>query len=515
MKILATFVPLASFAFPAHGQQTIDEFLGANPGDRFGTSVAFVGDLNLDGMGDFAVGAPGDDAAGNEAGSVTVYSGADRSVLFHWTGLQAGGRLGTSVAGAGDVDLDGHGDVIAGAPGVSQALVFSGLTGAILYNLAPASGAEFGTAVAAIGFANADAWPDFAVGATAGNGVWAFSGFDGTILWNRAETALELDGVGDVDGDGCDDLLAGDYLHNGRGGRAIVFSGASGNPIREHLGDSIFQEQLGKGVSGLGDINGDGIGDYGYGVPCICFASHYAEVRSGADGGLIHTLTKYTLGWDLAPGGDLNLDGVPDVLVTVPGQLVAFDGATSAELLTFGHGSVVGGGVDADGDGLVDMLGGSGLDDSAGTDAGRVTLYTLGCPDGAASNYCAAAPNSTGVAASMDFQNSTSVSRNNFRLHARDCPPQQFCVFFYGPDEAFAPLGDGFRCVHGPLFRFGVVNTGSTGIPSWQVDFTNPPSPSGQIAAGETWYFSLWFRDPAGGPAGSNLADGLRVAFCP
>ena len=60
-----------------------------------------------------------------------------------------------------------------------------------------------------------------------------------------------------------------------------------------------------------------------------------------------------------------------------------------------------------------------------------------------------------------------------------------------------------------------VVNSGSTGQPSKQIDFTNLPGASGQISASETWFFSLWFRDPTGGPAGFNFADGLRATFCP
>jgi hypothetical protein len=37
-----------------------------------------------------------------------------------------------------------------------------------------------------------------------------------------------------------------------------------------------------------------------------------------------------------------------------------------------------------------------------------------------------------------------------------------------------------------------------------------------QIAAGETWHFQAWFRDPSG-PCGmgSNLTNALRVTFAP
>ena len=57
--------------------------------------------------------------------------------------------------------------------------------------------------------------------------------------------------------------------------------------------------------------------------------------------------------------------------------------------------------------------------------------------------------------------------------------------------------------------------SGAAGQPSKQIDLTSPPASSGQISVGETWFFSLWFRDPSGGPAGFNFADGLRATFCP
>lgn len=164
---------------PVVAQSTIDTLDGANAGDRFGTSVAFVGDLDHDGSIDFAVGAPGFDHGFGDEGSVTVFSGADRSVLFTWFGATPDARLGYSVDGVGDIDLDGTDDVIAGAPGASQALVWSGATGAILFDIAVGATGEFGNAVCGIGLADADGWPDFAVGGTAGNGLSVFSGRTG------------------------------------------------------------------------------------------------------------------------------------------------------------------------------------------------------------------------------------------------------------------------------------------------------------------------------------------------
>ena len=48
---------------------------GEASGDRFGSAVAGLGDLNRDGFADFAIGAYGNDEGGTDAGKVYVYSG--------------------------------------------------------------------------------------------------------------------------------------------------------------------------------------------------------------------------------------------------------------------------------------------------------------------------------------------------------------------------------------------------------------------------------------------------------
>lgn len=138
-------------------------------------------------------------------------------------------------------------------------------------------------------------------------------------------------------------------------------------------------------------------------------------------------------------------------------------------------------------------------------------LLTLGCPPDAAYNYCTALANSTGQAAGMHWQGSTSIADNNFRLWAEHCPPNQFGLFFFGSKSSEFPYGDGHLCATGGLHRLPVVNTGVSGQPSYLLDFTS----LSQISAGDTWFFSCWFRDPPGGPAGFNFADGLRATFCP
>ncbi|MCH7720800.1 MAG: FG-GAP repeat protein, partial [Planctomycetes bacterium] len=96
--------------------------------DAFGTSVASLGDLDADGVGDLAVGAYLDDDGGNDRGAVWVlFLNTDGTVKSHqkisdteggFTGiLDDSDVLGFSVASLGDLDGDGVADLAVGAFG--------------------------------------------------------------------------------------------------------------------------------------------------------------------------------------------------------------------------------------------------------------------------------------------------------------------------------------------------------------------------------------------------------------
>jgi hypothetical protein len=44
------------------------------------------------------------------------------------------------------------------------------------------------------------------------------------------------------------------------------------------------------------------------------------------------------------------------------------------------------------------------------------------------------------------------------------------------------------------------------------VDFTDS-AVVGNLLGGSTWNFQMWFRDTAGGPAGSNLSNAVEMVF--
>jgi hypothetical protein len=130
-------------------------------------------------------------------------------------------------------------------------------------------------------------------------------------------------------------------------------------------------------------------------------------------------------------------------------------------------------------------------------------------------NYCQAAINSTGSTSTIYTTGTPVWSENNFGLAADNIQPNQFGIFFYGPGQAYFPLGDGFVCIGNGLNRLPIVQADFFGQAFYQIDVNNPPSPIGQIFPLDTWNFQFWHRDP-GGPGGTsfNLSDAVTVEFC-
>lgn len=143
-----------------------DPLAGAD-GPGFGATLASLGDIDLDGLGDFVIGHP--DAP--PGGHVWVVPGASLGTPTDWLRIDVASstRGGAALAGPGDLSGDGRGDVGLGAPdafgATGRAIVYMGSSAAELMNLSGGGvGSQLGAAVAFLGDASGDGHDDFAVG---------------------------------------------------------------------------------------------------------------------------------------------------------------------------------------------------------------------------------------------------------------------------------------------------------------------------------------------------------------
>jgi hypothetical protein len=255
--------------------------------------------------------------------------------------------LGAQVALV-DADGDGLDDLLLGAPGADGDLLGSGAVD-LYWN----TGTTFDAAAA---------WQVF-----------------GEVPYEHL--GMRLAAVGDVDGDGFDDLVAAAPLHDGPNGADGVvrwFPGsATGLSGAAWTLEGAESGELGRGLAALGDVDGDGFDDFAIGEP----GSQRVIIVFGGLEGPSDTVTLEAtdagFGWALAGGADLDGDGVGDLVVGAPfadaggaserGTATVFSGASliggATPLVTLwgpGPGSHFGWAItlpgDVDGDGLQDLL---------------------------------------------------------------------------------------------------------------------------------------------------------------
>lgn len=304
-----------------------------------GASVSTAGDVNDDGLADLIVGAPQAYPFGSAPGRGYVVFGKATTTPIELSDLAAGtggfvingeaaaDRAGFSVSEAGDVNGDGLGDLIVGA----------------FY--ADPHGSDSGRSY--VIFGKTTTTPVDLSEVAAGTGGFVISGEaagDGS--------GGSVSSAGDVNGDGLADLIIGAASADPHGlsyaGRSyVVFGKADTTPVELSaisIGTGGFvingghsYDYAGKSVSYAGDVNGDGFADVIIGAFKFFHGGSYvgrsyvvfgksdtttvelSDVAAGSGGFAMtgESPGDYS-GLSVSSAGDVNGDGLPDLLVGAP-----------------------------------------------------------------------------------------------------------------------------------------------------------------------------------------------------
>ena len=363
---------------------------GGSNGDLLGSSLS-GGDLNEDGYSDVIAGAPGNLSS---AGRAQVHAGSSAGVQTFLAAQincssTAGALCGQSVAYVGDINVDGYGDFVVGAPNefytqAGDGMVFVYVGGptitnlptpwTVVYSNAFIAGAGFGTTVAAAGDVNGDGAADFLVGApnaTDFGGTVNAAGLAELFLgdttntasissgysWGGAETnervGASLAGLGDVNGTGFADVAIGHPGQNGGGGAVYITFGEQlfGTAPQQGITGSQVSAEFGAAVAAAGDVNGDGFADLLVGASQWDNGQidegrvfwYSGEPAAPPDYPSVLSLggaSNDQVGSRVAGAGDVNGDGFQDVLVT--GYLVDGGGGVDSGAMYVHHGSATG-----------------------------------------------------------------------------------------------------------------------------------------------------------------------------
>ncbi len=336
-------------------------------GSVMGTNLASAGDVDADGFEDLLV---TQEILPDLIGRVELHAGSPHGPRTEasWSvlGSTRDSGLGRSMTAAGDVNGDGFGDVIVGELRAAEPLVEEGVVRLYFGSKAGLSQQpvwvtrggqermELGSLMSAVGDVNGDGHDDVLVGAQFFDGAAGVEcglarlyygddkGASTAPAWSQEGAGTDFlfgcftGGAGDVNGDGFDDMLISErqYSDDGRPerGRVLIFHGAHNGPSTApdwEVRGPVAYAHLGFCAIGMGDIDGDGFDDVAVGAEQYTQGAQkhlgLVEVYRGGRTGcerraawrIVGNRDDAHLGTFVSPG-DFNGDGVPDFVATAP-----------------------------------------------------------------------------------------------------------------------------------------------------------------------------------------------------
>ena len=139
------------------------------------------------------------------------------------------------------------------------------------------------------------------------------------------------------------------------------------------------------------------------------------------------------------------------------------------------------------------------------------------CPCGNHASGDLSCSNSTGSGAELDAHGLLSLAAGNLELTASGMPASSTAILFRGSQlvGTGAPflLGDGLRCVDGPLQRYTARVADGAGVARW----TSAELLTTDWSVGQRRAFQVWYADAGGSPCstGFNVTQGLAMVLQP
>ena len=350
--ICISFV-LAAASLPAADEDSsiVYSLSGARANEYYGYSLAPMGDVDGDGVPDFAVGAIEQIFSPEGTGKVDLVSGKTGTVIRTWHGERQAQEFGKSITSIHDLDGDGKNDIAIADYG-RLIYLFSTGTGELIRKIDTTK--FIGTAgikVLEYEDVDGDATNDILVGQPnqdAGPGqqdpigvgrVSIYSTGQGNLIWEvmgrikNAQLGVSIARLGDIDGDGISDIAVGEshgwgYTGKHEPGTVYILSGLDGKELRQ-LGNDASLPYFGYRMANVGDLDGDGHPELAISSPGFGFGANtdigwvgvystrtFEILRSFRGIDAPHGLfLGDQLGIEISSAGDADGDGVPDLLL--------------------------------------------------------------------------------------------------------------------------------------------------------------------------------------------------------